>query len=64
MTAQRSRLSATNMEYLQVLKHALQRRRRDLANGIDVDSDDLDFVSHLLSDMTVNDDDLEAQSSA
>ncbi|EUC58850.1 HAT family dimerization protein, partial [Rhizoctonia solani AG-3 Rhs1AP] len=61
MTAERSRLSASNMEYLQVLKHALRRRRRDALNGVDINSDGLDFVSHLFEDMTVDETNLQRQ---
>ncbi|KDN43270.1 hypothetical protein RSAG8_06237, partial [Rhizoctonia solani AG-8 WAC10335] len=54
MTAERNRLSASNMEYLQVLKHALRRRRRDVLNGVNADSDGLDFISHMFGDMSVD----------
>ncbi|EUC58183.1 HAT family dimerization protein, partial [Rhizoctonia solani AG-3 Rhs1AP] len=63
MTAERSRLSASNMEYLQVLKHALRRRRRDVSNGINVDADGLDFISHLFGEISVDDSDRECLSS-
>ncbi|KAG8741458.1 hypothetical protein FRC11_014810, partial [Ceratobasidium sp. 423] len=58
ITAQRSRLSASNVEYLQVLKHALRLRRRDLVDGVNANSGDgLDFISHLLDDMTIVEED-------
>ncbi|KAG9078540.1 hypothetical protein FRC06_008314, partial [Ceratobasidium sp. 370] len=41
-TSERSRITPENMEYLQVLKHALRRRRRETADGMN--SDDLDFM--------------------
>ncbi|KAF8691107.1 Encoded by, partial [Rhizoctonia solani] len=60
VTAQRTRLSASNVEYLQVLKHTLRRRRRDRLDGvtetgIEIEPDGLDFVSHLFESVTCKD---------
>ncbi|KAG8697387.1 hypothetical protein FRC09_007904 [Ceratobasidium sp. 395] len=52
-TAARNRITSENMEYLQVLKHALHRRRRgqgeDELNGLD-----LDFVSHKFENLALD----------
>ncbi|GAB1523606.1 hypothetical protein RhiTH_006756 [Rhizoctonia solani] len=60
VTAQRTRLSASNVEYLQVLKHTLRRRRRDhldgvTETGIEIEPDGLDCVSHLFESVTCED---------
>ncbi|EUC60763.1 hAT family dimerization protein, partial [Rhizoctonia solani AG-3 Rhs1AP] len=59
-TPERNRLSVENMEFLQVLKHALCRHWRDAMTGIviptDDDSDELDFVSHLFDNTTEDND--------
>ncbi|KAF8670440.1 hAT family C-terminal dimerization region [Rhizoctonia solani] len=60
VTAQRTRPSAPNVEYMQVLKHTLRRRRRDhldgvTETGIEIKPDGLDFVSHLFESVTCED---------
>ncbi|GAB1528470.1 hypothetical protein RhiTH_011664 [Rhizoctonia solani] len=56
----RTCLSALNVEYLQVLKHTLRRRRRDRLDGvtetgIEIEPNGLDFVSHLFESVTCKD---------
>ncbi|KAF8747816.1 hypothetical protein RHS01_11268 [Rhizoctonia solani] len=60
VTAQRTRLSALNVEYLQVLKHTLRRRRRNRLDGvtetgIEIEPNGLDLVSHLFESVTCED---------
>lgn len=50
-TSERNRLSSTNMEFLQVLKHAYYRRRRE-----NEELETLDFVSHLYENLSLSDD--------
>ncbi|KAG8753668.1 hypothetical protein FRC11_007210 [Ceratobasidium sp. 423] len=51
-TRERNRLSVSTMEALQVLKHALQRRRRDSAES---ETKTLDLVSHVFESLELDD---------
>ncbi|KAG9087458.1 hypothetical protein FRC06_002532 [Ceratobasidium sp. 370] len=53
-TSAHNQITPENMEYLQVLKHALARRRREVPEGSA--SQDLDFVSHLYENLVLEDD--------
>ncbi|KAG8720228.1 hypothetical protein FRC08_000793 [Ceratobasidium sp. 394] len=53
-TSARNRITPENMEFLQVLKHALARHRREVPEG--ADSQDLDFISHLYENLALEDD--------
>ncbi|QRV80869.1 hypothetical protein RhiJN_08884 [Ceratobasidium sp. AG-Ba] len=50
-TSDRNRITPENMEYLQVLKHALIRRRRESPTALE--NDDLDPVSHMFENVSL-----------
>ncbi|QRW08619.1 hypothetical protein RhiLY_07618 [Ceratobasidium sp. AG-Ba] len=50
-TSDRNRITPENMEYLQVLKHALIRRRCESPTALE--NDDLDFVSHMFENVSL-----------
>ncbi|CCO37986.1 hypothetical protein BN14_12147 [Rhizoctonia solani AG-1 IB] len=56
-TSERSRLSTESVEYLQVLKHALVRRRRTRKSDTPQDDGVLDFVAHTFSNLEISADD-------
>ncbi|KDN41816.1 hypothetical protein RSAG8_07187, partial [Rhizoctonia solani AG-8 WAC10335] len=53
-TSERSRLSAESMEYLQVLKHLLVRRRRTRGAAISQDDWVFDFVTHEFQNLEIS----------
>lgn len=54
-TAERNRIASENLEYLQVLKHALLQQRREPTGALVPHP--LDFVSHIFESLLVEDDD-------
>jgi hypothetical protein len=54
-TRERSKISAENMEYLQVLKHSLHRRR-----GNEENHQTLDFMAHVVGSSSEDENDGES----